>query len=105
MKIFLASLAFSAFLSFGTGKEEAPEFVKPVCENFPCKMRLIKAKSYIEDSLWLKMGEDPKSKIKDQLNVLSEAVNKHLENLDNGGYNIDLAADVVKLSESKTTLE
>jgi hypothetical protein len=105
MKISLAILAFSGILGFGTGKEEAPEFVKPVCENFPCKMRFIKAKSYIEDSLWLKMGEDPETKIKGQLNVLSDAVNKHLENLDNGGYNIDLAANVVKLSESKIFLK
>ena len=67
-------------------------------------MRFIKTKSYIEDSLWSKMGEDPKSKIKDQLNVLSEAVNKHLENLDNGGYNIDLSLDVVKLGDSTIML-
>jgi len=90
-------------------KLQPPGFVSPVCKNPPCNMKKIKAKIYIDDSLWDQMsseagGGNPINEIVKQLNIVFEGVNKHLENLDNGGFRVDFV-DVVRLGKSEIVLQ
>ena len=63
---------------------------------------------YIEDRLWDMMSEDasdPTEKIIEQMEKIFEGINKHLDNLDNGGYIMDFDKKVVKLDNSDIVLK
>merc|ERR1719186_1840794 len=50
-------------------------------------------------------GKDPTEKIVQNLDQMFKKVNKHLRNLDNGGFKVYFDRDVVKLNESRIALE
>ena len=67
--------------------------------------RMIRARILIEDNLWDAMssaagGGDPSQDIADQLETAFDGVNKHLRELDNGGFMVDFDHNVTKLGES-----
>eukprot|EP00092_Neocalanus_flemingeri_P040716 GFUD01044328.1.p1 GENE.GFUD01044328.1~~GFUD01044328.1.p1 ORF type:complete len:264 (+),score=58.21 GFUD01044328.1:228-1019(+) len=90
-------------------KSPPPEFVGPVCDKPTCTRRVINVKMYIEDSLWDRMAREargnPTELIGKQMDTIFSRVNKHLKNLDNGGFKVDFARDVVKLNRSEIVLE
>jgi len=91
-----------------TGKQPPPKFEKPICIKPPCLMKKIRVKVYIEDSLWNMMsedGSDPSEDIIGRMEELFEEINKHLNNLDNGGYMIEFNQKVVKLGDTDIVLK
>eukprot|EP00092_Neocalanus_flemingeri_P022449 GFUD01024347.1.p1 GENE.GFUD01024347.1~~GFUD01024347.1.p1 ORF type:complete len:270 (+),score=62.11 GFUD01024347.1:72-881(+) len=90
-------------------KSPPPEFVGPVCDKPPCTRRVIKVKMYIEDSLWDRMAReargDPTELLGVQMDIIFTYVNRILQQLDNGGFKVDFARDVVKLNRSEIVLE
>ena len=89
-------------------KQPPPQFQKPICNKPPCLKKKIRVKVYIEDSLWNKMswgGSDPTENIVENVENIFEGVNKHLDNLDNGGYMIEFDKKVVKLGNSDIVLQ
>ena len=68
-------------------------------------------KLYIEDTLWNMMSSDgcdlsdPSEDIIERMEEVFEEVNKHLNNLDNGGYMIEFNNQVVKLENSDIVLK
>jgi len=101
----------AVFVSVPTFSQKLPPpgFVNPVCKNPPCNLKKIRAKIYIEDSLWDQMssavaGGNPTNEIDQQLSKIFEGVNEHLENLDNGGFKVEYE-DVVKLGQSDIVLQ
>ena len=68
-------------------------------------IRKIRARIVIEDNLWDAMssaagGGDPSEDIVHQLETVFGGVNKHLKNLDNGGFMVDFDRNVTKLGKS-----
>ena len=50
-------------------------------------------------------GKDPTEKIVQNLDQFFKQGNKHLRNLDNGGFKVYFDRDVMKLNESRIVLE
>jgi len=91
-------------------KAPPPGKTDPVCEQHPCFMRKIRARIVIEDNLWDAMssaggGGDPSQDIVHQLETIFDGVNKHLRELDNGGFMVDFNRNVIKLGESAIKLK
>jgi DNA-binding Lrp family transcriptional regulator len=91
-------------------KVPPPEYRAPVCRHQPCFRRKIRTTIVIEDSLWQDMqlaagGGDPTQEIVNQLEITFEGVNRHLEELDNGGFVVDFGTRVTKLADSGIRLE
>jgi len=80
-----------------------PEYVKPVCNKAPCHRTLIKAKVYIEDTLWDRMARF-KLDLEDQLEDLLQKGNDKLSDLDDGGFNVYYEENMVKLKNSDIVL-
>ena len=99
-----------AFYNFAlcSGKQPPPNFKKPICMKPPCLKRRIKVKVYVEDTLWKMMsrdGSDPTKHIIKKMEKIFEGIDKHLANLDNGGYMIEFDKKVVKLGNSDVVLK
>eukprot|EP00092_Neocalanus_flemingeri_P086642 GFUD01109228.1.p1 GENE.GFUD01109228.1~~GFUD01109228.1.p1 ORF type:complete len:286 (-),score=77.15 GFUD01109228.1:363-1220(-) len=92
-----------------TEKLPPPGYAGPVCYKPPCTARMINIKMYVEDSLWDRMVReargDPTELLGVQMDIIFTYVNRILQQLDNGGFKVDFARDVVKLNRSEIVLE
>jgi len=105
----LILISLVVFPSLGR-KPPAPNYEKPVCYSEPCTKRIIKAKIYVEDTLWDNMSDlvgqdDPGFVIRKQLDNTFSKVNKLLGELDNGGYRVEYVRNVTKLGASNIKLK
>jgi len=98
------------FLITHAKKLPPPNQTVPICGDPPCVRRIIRASIFIEDSLWNEMssetdGGDPTILIVDQLEIMFDGVNKHLHELDNGGFMVEFDQNVTKLGQSDIKLK
>jgi len=106
----IVSMVLSWLTMLQAKKAPPPDKTDPVCEQHPCFMRKIRARIVIEDNLWDAMssaggGGDPSQDIVHQLETVFDGVNKHLRELDNGGFMVDFNRNVIKLGESAIKLK
>ena len=98
-------LLLSLLFQDTSGKLPPPEFSYGACHltNEQCYTRIIKTKVYIEDDLWNDMDGQPRTPAW-QVDWVFERINYPLENLDNGGFRLQLVEPLVKLNESDVVL-
>lgn len=93
-------------VTLGLAQKLKPPTNSPsICYNPPCKMKAIHAQIYVDDELWEKtrkmVKRKPTGMVMFQLRKMFKAINKLLENLDDGGFKVVFKKeDVFKLSES-----
>jgi len=94
--------------------EPTPNFTEAVCyKDTQCPVRFVQVKIYIEDELYEKVVEfreegnitmDIKDMIRQRLDDMFLNINKHLLNLDNGGYNAEYDGTFHLINSSDLTL-
>jgi len=95
--------------------EPTPSFTEAVCyKDVACPVRYVMAKIYIEDELYDKVVEfreeakitmNITDMIKQRLDDMFLNINKHLLNLDNGGYIAEYDENIQLLNSSELRLE
>jgi len=94
--------------------EPTPNFTEAICyKDTPCPVRFVRAKIYIEDELYEKVLEFREERnirmnitqmIRQRLDDMFLNINKHLINLDNGGYNAEYDGTFQLINSSELTL-